>query len=249
MKYELITKEGIKYRIKPSHILKQNHFYNFASEIYDTCGCDAKYGINGFIGLLGSKTICREMHYFESDYDVVADEIINNQNVEVKSLYKNDKSQFEHINLLNADDDALDKLINSRSEEEPMIYNIVDKTDISKYENTLPNHRKIYDIANMEMYELYLEVMSLNPKTELVGIKTDCLVFNRIKKGIELNDEIGGVNKCRIPDSNNYTLNTKPVVRTETYDLEYEQWTNIEEDNINNVFQDGLFSIWYGRYR
>ena len=74
-----------------------------------------------------------------------------------------------------------------------MRYNIIDKTEISNYENTLPIHRKIYDIANMEMYELYLEVRALNPKAELVGIKTDCLVFNKIKKDIELSDEIGGV--------------------------------------------------------
>ena len=74
-----------------------------------------------------------------------------------------------------------------------MLYNVIDKTEISKYENTLPIHRNIYDIANMEMYELYLEVMALNPKAELVGIKTDCLVFNKIKKDIELSDEIGGV--------------------------------------------------------
>ena len=29
-------------------------------------------------------------------------------------------------------------------------------------------------------------------------------------------------------------------MRTETYDLEYEEWNTIEEDNINNEFQDGL---------
>ena len=46
--------------------------------------------------------------------------------------------------------------------------------------------------------------------------------------------------KCWVPDNNKYTLNPKPVVRTETYDLKYEQWNNIEEDNINHVFQDGL---------
>jgi hypothetical protein len=74
-----------------------------------------------------------------------------------------------------------------------MIYDVIDKTEINKYENTLPIHRKIYDIANMEMYELYLEVMALNPKAELVGIKTDCLVFNKVKKDIILSDEIGGV--------------------------------------------------------
>ena len=120
-----------------------------------------------------------------------------------------------------------------------MIYNVIDKTEISKSENTLPIHRKIYDIANMEMYELYLDVKKLNPKAELVGIKTDCLVFNKIKKYIELNDDIGGVKKCMVPESNKYTL-TKTVARTGTYDLEYGRWNNIEEDNINNAFQDGL---------
>ena len=123
----------------------------------------------------------------------MANEVVNNGNVEVKGIYKNDKSQLEHINLLSADDDELDKIINSRSEEEPILYDITDKTEISKCENTLPIHRKIYDIANMEMYELYLEVMALNPTAELVGIKTDCSVFNRIKQDIEPNDEIGGV--------------------------------------------------------
>ena len=101
------------------------------------------------------------------------------------------KSQIEGIHLLNADDNELYEIINSS--EEPIIYNVIDKTEISKYENTLPIHRKIYDLANMEMYELYLEVMSLNPKAELVGIKTDCLVFNMIKKDIDLSGEIGGV--------------------------------------------------------
>ena len=161
----------------------------------------------------------------------MANEIVNNENgsIQVRGVYKNSKSQFEDINLLNADDNELDKIINSRSEEEePMIYDVIDKTEINKYENTLPIHRKIYDIANMEMYELYLEVMALNPKAELVGIKTDCLVFNNIKKDIELNDDIGGVKKCMVPESNKYTLNQLPVVRTGTYDLEYKQWNNIE---------------------
>ena len=119
--------------------------------------------------------------------------MINNQSVEVKGLHKNGKPQFEHISLLNADDIELEEIANSRSEEELILYNIVDKTEISKYENTLHIHRNIYDMANMEMYELYLEVMYLNPKAELIGIKTDCLVFNKIKQNIALSNEIGGV--------------------------------------------------------
>ena len=134
----------------------------------------------------------------KSDYGVVANEVVHNNNdngsIQIRGVYKNGKSQYEGINLLNADDDELDKTINSKSEEEPMIYNDIGKPEISKCENTLPIHRKIYDIANMDMYELYLEVRALSQKAELVGIKTDCLVFfNQIKKDIELSDEIGGV--------------------------------------------------------
>ena len=125
LKYELTTKENIKYYIKPSHILKQDHFYNFVSEVYDIFDSDAKCAINGFIGLLGCKQICKERHYFESDYDIVANEVINNENVEVKGLYRNEATQFENINLLNADDNGLDKIINSRSYEEPILYNII----------------------------------------------------------------------------------------------------------------------------
>ena len=73
------------------------------------------------------------------------------------------------------------------------LYFITLSNEIRKYENKLPIRRKIYDIETMEMYELYLEVMSLNPKAELVGIKTDCLVFDKINQGIELSTEIGGV--------------------------------------------------------
>ena len=39
--------------------------------------------------------------------------------------------------------------------------------------------------------------MALNPKAELVGIKTDCLVVNKIKKDIKLSDEIGGVKEMQ----------------------------------------------------
>ena len=91
LNYKLIAKEDIKYYIKPSHILKQDHFYNFVSEIYDIFGCDAKYGINGFIGLLGSKTICKEKHYFERGYDAVAHEVVNNNDndsIQIRGIYK-----------------------------------------------------------------------------------------------------------------------------------------------------------------
>ena len=66
----------------------------------------------------------------------------DNGSIQTRGICKNKKSQYEGINL-NADDGELDEIINSRSEEEPMLYNVIDKTEISKYENTWPIHRKI----------------------------------------------------------------------------------------------------------
>ena len=157
LQYELITKYDIKYYIKQSHILKQDHVYNFVNEIYDVFGCDAKYGINGFTVLLGCKTSCKERNYLESGYDAVANDVVNNNyngSIQIRGIYKNAKSQYEGINLLNADDDELDAIINPRSEEKPMLYNVIDKTEINKYYNTLPIHKKTYGIANMEMYDV-----------------------------------------------------------------------------------------------
>ena len=46
--------------------------------------------------------------------------------------------------------------------------------------------------------------------------------------------------KCRVPDSNKYTLNPPPVIRTDTYQLDNEFWNNVTENDIENVFNDGL---------
>ena len=41
---------------------------------------------------------------------------------------------------------------------EPMLYKLPIYTQIPTYENTLPIHRNIYDIANMEVYELHRKI-------------------------------------------------------------------------------------------
>ena len=47
--------------------------------------------------------------------------------------------------------------------------NVSKKTKL--YNNALPIHRKIYDVANMMVYKKHLQIMSLNPKAELVRVK------------------------------------------------------------------------------
>ena len=41
---------------------------------------------------------------------------------------------------------------------EPMLYKLSIDRQIPTYENTLPIHRKMYDIAKMEVYELHRKV-------------------------------------------------------------------------------------------
>ena len=61
------------------------------------------------LSALGFKAIYKETNYFESDYDAVANEVVNNENgsIQIRGIYKNEKSHLEHIYLLNADDDEL----------------------------------------------------------------------------------------------------------------------------------------------
>ena len=45
--------------------------------------------MNGFIGMLGRSKAKSTQHYFESNYDVVAHEFVNNEHkVELKGVYQ-----------------------------------------------------------------------------------------------------------------------------------------------------------------
>ena len=38
----------------------------------------------------------------------------------------------------------------------------------------------MYDITKMKVYELHRKIEESNPECELVGVNTDCLVYNNI---------------------------------------------------------------------
>ena len=79
------------------------------------------------------------------------------------------------------------------------MYQIGVNERVDNYQNTLAIHRKIYDKANMEMYELYKRVKDANPECELVGIKTDCLVFNNLSTHVNTSHAWGGAKKVDPP--------------------------------------------------
>jgi len=158
--YGVIDLEDIKLQIKSSIVLKSNHFEDFVLKIYDKM-IDGKKAINGFIGLLGQSTCKNNKHYYETNYDVIANELINNENnIEITGIYQKNNNETTCINLLNLDENELNNVINENinNTEEPILYHLNMKSELSMYENTLPIHRKIYDVARLEIYELHKQV-------------------------------------------------------------------------------------------
>ena len=220
--------------MKASCFLDQYHFKQFVEDVYDkfepTHGNGGKLAINGFIGMLGKSKTKSTRHYFESNYDVVANELINGtDNIEIKGIYPPDQTEAKHVNLLNLSDDELECVINTTADNtsEPILYQLSTNTEIPTYENTLPIHRKIYDKANMEMYELYLEVKDFNPDCELVGIKTDCLVFNNITHDPPTSNRWGDIKKCDVPLIKECTVNQEKKLRTDLYEPNNTTWNSI----------------------
>ena len=198
LQFKLLTEEDIKFQLKPSLSLKPNHFKQFVLDVYEKFE-SPKQAINGFIGLLGKSKITKHQHYFESDYNVVANEVVHNDDdIKTRGIFK-ESNDTVSVNMLNLNDDDLQKLIQEaeNSTQEPMIYQLTRNKDIPLWENTLPIHRKIYDIAKMQMYEIDLETQQLNPKCERAGIKADCLAYNNITTSPHTSTSWGHIKKMR----------------------------------------------------
>ena len=248
---KLITKDNIKYKSISSYTLQPNHFDNFVSNVYAKFN-SPKQAINGFVGCLGQNNTKRTKVYFETDYNVVSNEFINSDNkVEIHGVYKH-KSTTTH-NILNMTDDELTTYISSSKDTEtkPMIYRISEKQLISKYDNTLPIQRKIYDLAMFEMYELFLKVKAINPTCEITGIKTDCITFNNAPNPIETSDKWGGVKTCDIPNIEKYIIGQTRDLHTESFTLTNQSWNKIEYGkhtyiNTNNITIDKKLSKYVG---
>ena len=101
--------------------------------------------------------------------------------------------------MLNSDDDDLQKLIQEaqNNTQEPMLYQLTKHKEIQLWGNPLPIHRKIYDIARMQMYEIDLEIQQLNPNCGRACIKADCLAYNNITTLPHTSTSWGHIKKMR----------------------------------------------------
>ena len=95
---------------------------------------------------------------------------------------------------------------------------------VPMYENTLPTNREIYDIAKMEVYELHRKIEESSPECELVGVKTDCSVYNNITNQPLTCTKWGGSKQSDVPIIHECTVNQPSRSRTDLYALNNITW-------------------------
>ena len=65
----------------------------------------------GLLDYWGKSNITKHQHHFESDYNVTANELVNNDdNIHVKGIYK-DNNSTKFVNLVNLNENDLQDLI------------------------------------------------------------------------------------------------------------------------------------------
>ena len=123
--YKFITSEDIKYQLKAPMSLKPNHFKQIVLEVYDKSE-RPKQATNGFLILLCRSRSKKKQHYFESDYNAIANELVNNDdNIHVKGIYKeNNNTKF--VNLVELNKNGFQDLIEDAQNNaiEPMLYKL-----------------------------------------------------------------------------------------------------------------------------
>ena len=112
-------------QVKASKDLKPNQFKQCVLDVYDKVECP-KQAINGFIGLLGKSKTTKHQYYFESDYNVVANELIHNEDdIHTQGIYK-DNDNTTSANLLKLHDEDLQNFIQEaqNNTQEPIVYQL-----------------------------------------------------------------------------------------------------------------------------
>ena len=115
---------------------------------------------------------------------------------------------------------------------EPMVWivNVSRKTPL--FNNSLPIHGKIYDIANMMVYKKHLYIMSLNPRAQLVRVKTDLLGYINIDNEIQTDDyKWGEVKREWLPPKPGQLCDISKLTRTTKYEHTIKNGLNINEKN------------------
>ena len=109
----------------------------------------------------------------------------------------------------------------------PMVWMVCTSKTKPLYNNSLPNHRNIYDIANMKDYKQHLYITSINPRAELVRIKVYLVGYTGIDNEIGIDDYTWGkVTQEWLPPKPGSICDQSKIIRTMEYQHKSKQWNN-----------------------
>lgn len=134
-------------------------------------------------------------------------------------------------------------LVRSRDKQfEPMVWMPEVSNKTPSYNNALPIHKKLYDVANMMVYENHLQIMSFDPRAELVGVTTYSLCYINIDNGIhfkwgEVKGEWLPPTPGQVYDISRFTRQTE-YAHTIKSVLEHTR-TILDDDNIESIRKHG----------
>jgi len=207
-----------------------------------------KQANNGFIGILAKSYHTHEKQYFTQDRMTALKTWLKNPSeVSYTGIYDNSKDLHAYQFMMNQSDlqAMIDIARNKGNQFDPMVWMVRVSKKTPVYNNALPIHRKIYDIANMMVYKQHLQIMALNPCAELVRVKTDLLGYTGIEHETETDDYTWGkVKREWLPPKPNELWNQSEYVRTAEYQHKCNNWKNhkrevLDDDDIQSILKRG----------
>ena len=236
----LINHDDIKYQIEASNKLNECFFSAFVNAIAQSFD-SYKQANNGFIGILAESYNTYEKHYFTQDRMSALKEWLKSpSDVSCTGIYNNHEDLQRYQFMMGQEQlQAMIDIANDKSKQvNPMVWMVRTSKTTPLYNNSLPIHRKIYDIANMKVHKQHLCITSINPRAGLVRIKVDLVGYTGIDNEIETDDYTWGkVTREWLPPKPGSICDQSEIIRTMEYQHKSKQWNNHKRELIDSDIQ------------
>ena len=173
----------------------------------------------------------------------------NPSDVSYTGIYDNHEDLHQYQFMVGQEQlqSMIDIAKNKSKQVNPMVWMVCTSKKTPLYNNSLPIHRKIYDIANMKVYKQHLYITSINPRAELARIKVDSVGYTGIDNEIETDDYTWGkVKREWLPPKPGSICVQSKIMRTMEYQHKNKQWNNHKRELIDDSdIQSILKKRWF----
>ena len=187
------------------------------------------------------KYTTHEKHWFTQDRSQAIHEWLKNK--EEVSYNEDEMHQYTY----GQDQDSTQSMIDKAKSHQidPIVWAVHHTRKKRLYNNTLPIQRKVWDLANMLVYKIHLEIMKANPHARLVRLKTDLLGYVNITREIETDDDTWGrVKRVWDPPKPGSLHDPALYVRKTKFIYNRPNWNIhkriiLDDDDIKSIFKKG----------